>query len=197
MKQFMKNIIKITCLLVPCAAIISCASVKLNEYPNITIDDQKKVETVKFHYPHSVPIETAKFCVKKNVENKDIPIKHSVGMWSMLTIFVLIPDKKDSIAGGDVILSEESDVLHAIGNVELESTVNGRNFLLFLLTIQDDSKGEMELLFSKPSMVFENTGFGKNMGLIPLGTHLQSTFEKNYGALEDIANNITDCLNRN
>jgi hypothetical protein len=193
-KEVAKKICKAIASLMACALITSCTTISVIDRPNVTLNEDKKVETIKFVHPQSSSINSIKTCIIENVENKDMPIKHSVGMWAMWTVFIFLPDKKDSIAGGDVILSDTDGVVQAIGNVELESTINGRNFLLFLLTARNVPNGGTELLFSKPSIVFEKTGFGRNDGPIPLGSHSLSIFEKNYNALELISNRISSCL---
>ena len=197
-KEVAKKIIKAILFLITCATLAACAGgVNLKDYPNITINDNKKVETIQFIHPQSSPIETIKACIIENVENKDIHFKHSVNLLIYGTLFMfLVPDKNDTIVGGDVILSEKDGVVQAFGNVDLEGIFNSRNFLMFLLTAKNVPNGGTELLFSKPSIVLEKAGPGRNDGPIPLPIHYLPLFEINYRALENISNRIGICLNR-
>ncbi|NCU33281.1 MAG: hypothetical protein EOM23_10225 [Candidatus Moranbacteria bacterium] len=193
-KEVSIRIIKAVFVLMFSTLITACASVSVIDYPNITINEEKKIETIRFVHPKSASTDSIKTCIIANVENKDIPIRHSVGMWAMWTAFVLLPDKQDSIEGGDVILSDKDGVVQATGNVELEPTINKRNFLIFLLTAQNIPNEGTELIFSKPSIVLEDTGAGRNPGAVPLGSHSIALFERNYNALELISNRIGSCL---
>jgi len=194
MIQFIKPGLKISSILIGGILVSSCASVNVSEYPNITITEDKKVKTIKFTNNLTASNEKIVSCVKQHVENKEIPINHSVTSWAAFTIFALLPDKKDTIPEGDVVILNENGVIKAAGNIELESTVNGRNFLMFLLTVSNPLPGETELLYNNPSIVVEDAGYGKNPGAFPLGSHYRALFEKSYYALEKLSGELEKCL---
>ncbi|WP_157953718.1 hypothetical protein [Oceanimonas marisflavi] len=70
-----KRMVQATLALLNVALVTSCASVSVNEYPNITINKEKKVETIKFTHSQSSRNEKSAACVLENVENKEIPIE--------------------------------------------------------------------------------------------------------------------------
>ena len=194
MIKFRKQVLKISSIIIGGIFVSSCASVNVSEYPNITVSEDKKIKSIKFTNNLTASNEKTVSCVKQHVENKEIPIRHSVTSWAAFTIFTLLPDKKDTIPAGDVVISNENGVVKAAGNIELESTVNGRNFLMFLLTVSNPLPGETELLYNNPSIVLEDTGYGKNPGAFPLGSHYRALFEKSYNALEKLSGELEKCF---
>lgn len=192
-----KSIIKTTSVLLSVVFLSSCATFSADEYPNITFNNERKVETVKFTHSFSSDIENRTECVLEYIENDDIPIEHSLGLWAPMLVHLVVPNKEDKLARGEVIISNEDDVLQAVGNLVVENTIlNGRKFLLFQLTLSNLATGGTELLFTNPSIVFEDTGIGKNKGAIPLGVHAGSGFEINYQALDKLSDQLGSCLRR-
>ncbi|WOD12009.1 hypothetical protein RPW65_03825 [Pseudomonas sp. NyZ704] len=177
------------------AGVVGCASTNMSRYPNVVLDPEENVGEVFFAFDVGGGGDRVDECVRKLITNNDIDIRDSsrASWFAGTVIMLLIPDRKSTLSGGDVIIESGKGKTVAVGSFPYSVTAGIDEYLVYRLTIEHRGK-PMAYRFSDIKRVFKDTGFGKNQGPIPLRTHFGARFEKIYPLIEAIPKEINECL---